>query len=347
MQVRGSLASSQVFDALRQVALGHGLGTLEEELGAVERLSRDDLAACADELAALESDGSLVKRAGSHLLALGGKRLRPLCVALAARLGSGFGPQAQAAAVAVELVHSATLLHDDVVDMSDLRRGQPTARLVYGNAGSVFAGDWLLVEALRRVHATGQPELLQSLLATLEEIIAAESLQLERRGRIEADRDSYFRVVKGKTAALFRWACEAGARMGGLDDARVQALSAFGDHLGVAFQLVDDALDVAGEPAATGKSLLTDLREGKMTYPLVVALERDVSTAEALKRFLSDESGPDEVLARVKDTGAIEATRERAGLDVAQALEALDAFEPGPIRSALAAMALAVVHRSH
>lgn len=347
MQVRGSLASSQVFDALRQVAVGHGLESLEEELGAVERLSREDLAICADELTALESDESLVKRAGSHLLALGGKRLRPLCVALGARLGSGFGARAASVAVAVELVHSATLLHDDVVDMSDLRRGQPTARLVYGNAGSVFAGDWLLVEALRRVNSVGRPELLQSLLWTLDEIIAAESLQLERRGRIEADRDSYFRVVKGKTAALFRWACEAGAFLGGVDATRVRAMSAFGEHLGVAFQLVDDALDLAGESATTGKALLTDLREGKMTYPLVVAMERDPSTAEALKGFLSDETGPEAVLARVSETGAIEATKARAGEEVAQAIEALEAFEPGPIRSALVAMALAVVHRNH
>src|SRR5439155_11378446 len=125
---------------------------------------------------------------------LRGKHLRPLCVALASRLGAGFTAPARSLAVAVELVHSATLLHDDVVDVADRRRGEPSARIVYGNAASIFAGDWLLVAALRRIAATGIDGLLERMLAVIDDMIAAESLQLERRGRLAGDRDDYFRI---------------------------------------------------------------------------------------------------------------------------------------------------------
>src|SRR5262249_22155884 len=148
----------------------------------------------------------------------------PLCVALAARAGNGFGAAARQLAVAVELVHTATLLHDDVVDVGDTRRGAPAARVVYGNAASIFAGDWLLVEALRRVRAAAVPDALDRLLDIIEEMIMAESTQLDRRGVMVADRAAYFRVVEGKTASLFRWALWAGGRAGGLDERACRAL---------------------------------------------------------------------------------------------------------------------------
>jgi octaprenyl-diphosphate synthase len=232
-----------------------------------------------------------VQAAAHHLLDLGGKHLRPMCVALAAKCGAGFGPTARQLAIAVELVHTATLLHDDVVDVADTRRGQPAARTIYGNATSIFAGDWLLVEALRRVRGAGDLGLLDEMLAIIEEMILAESIQLERRGQIDGDVADYYRVAEGKTAALFRWAMRAGARAGGCDDAAVAALEAFGRGLGVGFQIIDDCLDFGGVAEITGKSLYTDLREGKLTLPLLLALPRDRELVGLVAAAIADDSG--------------------------------------------------------
>jgi octaprenyl-diphosphate synthase len=256
---------------------------LADRLRELESWIARDLIEVEEELATLVRGESLVEKSAHHLLDLGGKHVRPLCVALATRAGGGFSPAARQLAVAVEMVHSATLLHDDVVDLGESRRGSPTARLVYGNAASIFAGDWLLVEALRRIRSAGVPGLLDEMLAVIEEMILAESVQLESRGRINTALGDYFRVVEGKTAALFRWAMLAGARAGGLAPEACRALERYGHHLGVAFQAVDDLLDVDGDAALTGKALFTDLREGKMTYPLIVALQRDPSLLPVLE----------------------------------------------------------------
>src|SRR5262249_20100903 len=155
--------------------------------------------------------------------------------------------RARAYAVAVELVHNATLLHDDVVDLGDKRRGADTARVVYGNAASIFAGDFLLIEALRRIQAAGLPAVLDKGLDVIRQMVIAETLQLESRGRVRSSIDDYFRIVEGKTASLFQWAMFAGARAGGVSPEIEGALETYGLKLGVAFQLVDDVLDVAGD----------------------------------------------------------------------------------------------------
>jgi octaprenyl-diphosphate synthase len=289
----------------------------------------------------------VVHQAAHHLLDLRGKHLRPLCVALASRFGDGFTPRARGLAVAVELVHTATLLHDDVVDLAERRRGQPAACVVYGNAASIFAGDWLLVSALRRIAAAGYDGLLDKMLTVIDEMIMAESLQLERRGRVVADRAEYFRIVEGKTAALFRWAMIAGGRTAGLDATCEAALEKYGLHLGVAFQAVDDELDFAD---GTGKDPLADLREGKMTFPMVVALEREPTLRARFTALLGDEN-PDraELVAianTVKATGALAATRALAEEHVQRALEALSALPAGPARDALETVALASLERT-
>ena len=210
--------------ALRQW-LAHDLAELETVVGGVGEVGED-----------------LAWRAARYLLGRPGKRVRPLCVMLAARMGGRpFDPAVSAVACACELVHTATLLHDDVLDVGDERRGAPAARVVYGNAASVLAGDHLLVDALTRVDRAGDERVRADLLKVIGQMVSAEALQLERRGRFEAERASYLRVVDGKTAALFRWALRAGGRLGGLEDAHVDALGCFGDSLGIAFQLVDDA----------------------------------------------------------------------------------------------------------
>ena len=311
-----------------------------------------DLESFEAEMSRLPRGASVAERSAHHLLDLGGKRLRPMCVALAAKLGTGFGRTARDCAVAVELIHNASLLHDDVIDLGSLRRGSPTARTVYGNAASVVGGNWLLVSALERVERTGLPGSIGRTLATIGEMIAAEAIQLENRGRLDPSRSDYFRVIHGKTAALFRWALFHGGLAGGLAPADCRALERFGAHLGLAFQLVDDLLDATGDVELTGKALFIDLREGTMTYPFLLALERDASLRPLLPRLL-ERSGSfgsvEEVGARFRAalvaTGAVRDCRELARMRTRSAVACLEGIPQGPGRAALEALAEAVLHR--
>src|SRR5262245_64868954 len=255
--------SRAVLDRLASVSAARGAPSLGERLASLDRWVRADLVAFETELETIPRGARVVHAAAHHLLDLRGEHLRPLCVALASRFGDGFTEQARGLAVAVEMVHSATLLHDDVVDVAERRRGEPAACVVYGNAASIFAGDWLLVAALRRIAAAGVDGMLDRMLGVIDEMIVAESIQLERRGNVTGSREDYFAIVEGKTAALFRWAMVAGARVARLSPAAESALERFGLHLGIAFQAVDDELDYA--EAGTGKDPLVDLREGKLT----------------------------------------------------------------------------------
>jgi octaprenyl-diphosphate synthase len=338
-----------VLDRLANISGARGAVDLRQRLAALGRWVRADLADFEAELKALPRGARVVHQAAHHLLDLRGKNLRPLCVVLASRFGEGFTPRARGLAVAVELVHTATLLHDDVVDVAERRRGQPAAAVVYGNAASIFAGDWLLVAALRRIGATGVDGLLDKMLEVIDEMIMAESLQLERRGRVVADRDEYFRIVEGKTAALFRWAMLAGARCAGMTAEQEAVLAKYGVYLGVAFQAVDDELDFASLDA-TGKDPLADLREGKMTYPLIVALEREPSLRARFEAVMAEDSPNRIELASianaVRATGALQATRELAEQHVQLALDTLAALPAGSARESLETVALASLERT-
>lgn len=340
---------------LAAVAGQRGLRDLAARLTDLDRWIAGDLRELETEMSTVPRGVRAVQAAAHHLLDLGGKRLRPMCVALAARVGAGFTPAARQLAVAVELVHSATLLHDDVVDIADTRRGKPAARTIYGNAASVFAGDWLLVEALRRIRHAGGGELLDEMLAIIEEMILAESLQLERRGQLHGDVADYFRVAEGKTAALFRWAMRAGGRAGGVSPAELEALTRFGAELGVGFQIVDDCLDFAGDAAITGKALYTDLREGKLTYPLLLALEREARlpalVAEAIAASEDDGDGDAQVARHraiselVVGSGAVADARRTASERIEAGVTALAPLAEGPARQALVTVALATEGR--
>lgn len=314
-------------------------------------LVRGDMHEVEELLASFPFDGDDVRKSAGHLVSRGGKRLRPMCVALASRLGTGFSPAAQQLAAAAELVHCATLLHDDVVDVGEQRRGAPTARVLYGNAASIFAGDWLLVEALRLVRRASDGDVLERLLDRIDAMISAEALQLATRGKFEASEEHYFRIVDGKTAALFRWAMYAGGRAGGIDTERCGALEQFGRELGMAFQLVDDVLDYEGTTESLGKIPFADLREGKMTHPLIVAARTDVAIAELLERIVSNQVDSDEpsVHAELMDglrrTGALAATRALAHEHVERAATALAVFPDSPARRALEVVARATVLR--
>jgi len=339
--------SRAVLDRLAHVSTARGAPSLGERLASLDRWVRADLIAFEAEVAALPRGARVVHSAAHHLLDLRGKHLRPLCVALASRFGEGFTEKARGLAVAVELIHSATLLHDDVVDVAERRRGEPAACVVYGNAASIFAGDWLLVAALRRIAAAGVDGVLDRMLAVIDEMIVAESIQLERRGNVTCTREDYFAIIEGKTAALFRWAMIAGARVAKLPPAAEAALERFGLHLGVAFQAVDDELDFAD---GTGKDPLADLREGKITYPLVVAIERDAALHARLVALLADpQPRRDElaaIAATVRATGALGATRALAEEHVERALAVLDELPAGPPRDALVTVALASLERT-
>ncbi len=340
-----------VLERLRQLCIERGLNGLASNLGELGLLVKEDMTQISAELDRLESQGSLAEQAAHYLMGVGGKRLRPMCVALAARVGTGLDQRTLDLAVSVELVHNATLLHDDVIDLAPSRRGLPTARSEFGNAASIFGGDWLLVEALRRVLGADVADALPRLLDTIDTMIRAESLQLERRSRLNTTEEVYFRIVEGKSAVLFRWALYAGARAGGLSTADCEALQDFGSNLGVAFQIIDDLLDFTGQQVDTGKALFTDLREGKMTYPLILACARDETLMPLLRRVCaaSEEGRPVDVitssavLAKLEETNALRDSRTLAEQRIEAALDALNAVS---VKGSDAVTALALVAQS-
>lgn len=313
---------------------------------------------------AAEGQADLARLTAGHLLLRPGERVRSLCVILAARLGDrpATRERIRDLASAAELVHAATLLHDDVMDEAPERSGAAAARVLYGNSASVLGGDHLLVEALRRVDRSGSAELRRGLHDVIASMISAEALQLQRRGvamgaliaagspaqaraALEAH---YLQVVRGRTAALFCWALAAGAECAGLPSRLTEALVRAGEGIGVAVQLIDDRLDLMGDPLETGKDSLRDLAEGKATWPLVHALEHDRGLGEELVRYLSGESGAltREALAqRVSATGAAEATDLEAQRYADEALRALEPLADRPAHRAFTALVAALHQR--
>jgi octaprenyl-diphosphate synthase len=331
----------------------------QARLGALKLLVGDLITEVEAALPSLAERGpGLAGRAARHLVAAGGKRVRPLLVILAGRaaaasaggpeLGGGSpeheGPARRAALVALaqsaELVHAATLLHDDVLDDGRTRRGLPAARVLWGNAASVLGGDFLLIRALELTAGCGIDGTLPDLLAAVGHMIDGEALQLEHRGKSDLDAAGYLAVVDGKTASLFRWCGRAGGRIAGADDRIVDALGAYGMHLGRAFQIVDDVLDVEGDPRALGKSVLADLQEGKLTLPVLYALEREPALRARLDHCLAahvEEAA--EVAEAVSRTGAAERARVTAQRETQAAIKALAPLGTSPWADALSHIA--------
>lgn len=356
------LPKMSVLSTLGAQAKSAKLDTLSAQLLELQGWLAGDLQLI--ESALLVTDGAnLAQRAAHHILASGGKRLRPICVLLASRLGSKSADlqvrlHARDLAVAVELVHAATLLHDDVVDLSDTRRGHSAARLMVGNEISIFGGDWLLVEALKRICSTNLPGLVPSALLTIESMIFAEVEQAQRARCLASDREGYLRVVDGKTAALFRWAFHAGARAGGCSAQIDSTLAVFATHLGIAFQLIDDALDLDGDVGQTGKPLFSDLAEGKITLPLALLLERAPHYAGDLEQIHQAAARPswreesenrrlcEKILKAAKATGAIKDAQQVAAEHLHLGQAALDNLDPHtPELHALRAIADAMATR--
>ncbi len=247
-------------------------GRLLSRLSELQLLLRDDLAWIDTALLEAANRSERPGRdAARHLAERGGKRVRPMALLLSCACFGSVTPVVREAALVAELVHTATLLHDDVIDDGTERRGAPTPRILWGNGVSVLAGDLLLVDALERI-GRHVPAVLPSLFTTLRELVDGEIVQLRGRVALDVSRDTYDRILRGKTASLFRWATGTGARLGGAGSTDQERLQTVGELVGMAFQLVDDSLDYSSE--VSGKTTLADLREGKMTLPLVLAIER-------------------------------------------------------------------------
>lgn len=320
-----------------------------QRLGEVVALFGDDMTFVEAELRAHVHDGlEPATHSAAHLLGAGGKRVRPLLVLLSSACFRADVPQASRdLAVTAELVHLATLLHDDVVDDGTERRGQTTARRLWGNAVSVLAGDLLLTHALERTAAAAPGETLTDLFKTLRRLVDGEVVQLRGRTKLDTSEETYFRIVTDKTASLFAWAARAGARAAGAPERSVQALGEFGARLGVAFQLVDDALDYAGEQATTGKGLFSDLREGKLTLPLLRAIAADQSLVALLTAAREgDEMAAARLVSSVRASRGAEGARARASEETRLAMAALDELPESPARTLLAAVAAEMTDRA-
>jgi octaprenyl-diphosphate synthase len=318
---------------------------LDRRIQSVQELLADDLMWVESALSRAVQDGPAPGiDAAKHLVSRGGKRVRPIALLLSAACFGGINDKARQLAVVSELVHSATLLHDDVIDEGMERRGAPTSRLAWGNGVSVLAGDMLLVNSLDRT-AQHAPEVMPDLIRTLRRLVEGEIIQLRGRSELDVTEATYERILRDKTASLFSWATRIGARVAGASPADQERLSGFGERLGIAFQLVDDVLDYSGEQS--GKSLLTDLREGKLTLPLVLAVARRPELAQALRRIHAGDREPVQLVSQaVIETGACEEVRRRAGQYTQTAVEALSSIVPGPARVLLENVAEELARRA-
>jgi octaprenyl-diphosphate synthase len=274
-----------------------------------------------------------------------------LTVAAALLFGNATGAQTNYAA-AVEFMHNATLLHDDVVDESDLRRGRPAARIIWGNQASVLVGDYLLGQAFLMMVETGKLDALEVLARAATVIAEGEVFQLSKAGDLSATPEDYDQVIRAKTATLFQAAAEVGAMAGGADETGRIALRDYGMELGLAFQLVDDVLDYRGESGAMGKNTGDDLREGKMTLPVILTLadanpaEREIITAALGKPDASD-AALSQVVAIMTRHDALARTVEEANGHVRKAREALGPLPPSEMKTILSDIAEFYVSRAY
>lgn len=250
-------------DAASQTPLDRMIAVLSDDMDRVNSLIRDRMAS---------EHAPRIPQVTAHLVDAGGKRLRPLLTVAAARVFGYDGPFHIHLAATVEFIHTATLLHDDVVDESQQRRGRPTANLLWDNQSSVLVGDYLFARSFQLMVETGSLRVLDILSNAAATIAEGEVLQLSAAQDLATTEDTYLKIIRGKTAALFSAATEAGAVIAGADEAQVRAFFTYGDALGIAFQMVDDLLDYQGDSTATGKNIGDDFRERKLTLPVIRAI---------------------------------------------------------------------------
>lgn len=298
----------------------------------------------------LHSDVDLVENIGRYIIDAGGKRLRPMLVLLMANCLGYQGKHHINLATIIEFIHTATLLHDDVVDVSSLRRGRPTANAKYGNAPSVLVGDFLYSRAFQMMVAIGHIEIMDILSNTTNVISEGEVQQLVNAKNPQVTEQDYYTVIHKKTAALFEAACEIGAVIAKADKETTQQAKAFGYHLGLAFQLVDDALDYEGDAEALGKNLGDDLAEGKPTLPLIHSIQHG-SAEEAVLVQNAIKNGEVDKLQQIVDIvnkcGGLDYTKTCAQKHANNAREILTNFPENDFKSAMSDLAAFSVERSY
>ncbi len=291
-------------------------------------------------LARVGSDVMLIPEIARHLINSGGKRLRPMLTLATAELCGYSGEGDAKLAASVEFMHTATLLHDDVVDGSEMRRGRLAARMLWGNEASVLVGDFLLGQAFKMMVEVGSLQALDVLSTAAAVIAEGEVMQLAAAKNTETTEDEYLAVIRAKTAALFAAACEVGPIIAGQGKAEQAACRSYGANLGIAFQLIDDALDYGGTSAKLGKNVGDDFREGKITLPVVLSFRRGSDAERAFwKKTMEAGNGSDAELEHaisiMRRHRAIEDTVERARHYGAMAVDALALFPDGPMKSAM------------
>ncbi len=316
------------------------LAPIAADMQAVDALIRDRL----------YSDVVLIRQVAEYIIHSGGKRLRPALVLLSARAMGYQGSHHHELAVVVEFIHTATLLHDDVVDESDLRRGNKTANALFGNAASVLVGDFLYTRAFQMMVGVDSMRVMRVLADATNIIAEGEVLQLLNCHNADVSIDEYLRVIRYKTAKLFEAASRLGGILGGADEALEDRLAAFGMHLGTAFQLIDDVLDYSADEADTGKHLGDDLAEGKPTLPLIHVMQHGSPDQAACVRKAIESGGREDfpaVLAAIRDTGALDEARRHARAEAGFALAAIEDLPASVFKDALVNLCAFAVERNY
>ncbi len=294
--------------------------------------------------ATLTSDVSLVTQVVQYIIQNGGKRFRPLLTLLAAKISGCQNGAAPRLAAAMEMIHTASLLHDDVVDDAGLRRGKPSAKAKWGNSVSILVGDFFWCKMSEIVINHGCLRTLKVVTETITKTTEAEILEITRHSDLAVDEETYLKIIRGKTAVLLSACCQIGAILGGVSENYEEGLKRYGQDLGIAFQLTDDILDYVSEESAFGKHKGGDLREGKLTFPLIVALKSaDLQESKLIKDALLAGHIEGEkfkaILEIIERYNGIEKTRELARVYVARAKSHLDGFKPSLEKESLTGLA--------
>lgn len=298
----------------------------------------------------LASDVVLVNQISNYIVGSGGKRLRPMLVLLASGHFSASPEKSRELAAVIEFIHTATLLHDDIVDESTMRRGKQTANAVFGNAASVLVGDFLYSRSFQMMVEVGSMQVMQVMAEATNIIAEGEVLQLLNVGDPDTDEESYLRVVRYKTAKLFEAAARVGAILGGACQADERALADYGMHLGTAFQIIDDVLDYSGNTSETGKNIGGDLAEGKPTLPLIYALRNGDDEARRIIRDaieVGNIENMNPVIAAIESTGAVDYARNTAVREAETARTTIAGLKNSVYKDALLQLCLFAVERRY
>ena len=298
----------------------------------------------------LYSEVPLVNQVSEYIISAGGKRIRPVLVLLIANAYAYKGKAHHSLAAVIEFIHTATLLHDDVVDESSLRRGKETANALFGNAASVLVGDFLYSRAFQMMVTVGNARVMQIVADATNVIAEGEVLQLLNMHNPDVNEEDYLRVIRSKTAKLFEAAAQLGALISGADEAGIEAAGEYGRSLGTAFQLIDDVLDYSGNAAEIGKNVGDDLREGKPTLPLIYLMENGTEEQRELVRSCienGDEQHFDQILAAITSSGALDYTRQEAQKAARRAADAVQSLPDSKYKNSLLELSTFAVDRNH